>query len=109
MTIPVPRLFRLEYYTPDGWKVGHAHLSLLDPGRYVRRLEERGKFGRAVELKTDAIGETGRVWEPRNLPKRSDLVPTDTFMYGLPDAQRRGACQWCNQLHGDPFDGSCLI
>lgn len=108
MTIPKPYFCRLEYYTPEGWKTGHAGIALLNPQRYVERLEERNKYGRALELGED-LKPTGKKWEPAKLPPRSKLVPTDTRQYGLPDPKRRGMCQWCEQYHGDPFDGSCLI
>lgn len=108
MAIPKPYFVRLEYYTPEGWKTGHAGVGLLSPERYVERLEANGKYGRALEL-GDGLKPTGRKWEPSRLPKRSALVPTGTQYFGLPNPDRRERCKWCETYHGDPFDGSCLL
>lgn len=108
MDIRQPTLCRLELYTPQGWVRNGPDVNLLFPERYPARLEERKKYGRAIEL-DDRLKPTGRKWEPRKLPPRAKLVPTDTPAYGLPDPERRGMCQWCAKYHGDPFDGSCLI
>lgn len=113
MVTAKPHFVRLEYYTATGWVMGHAGIALLDPAAYVKRLEDRGKFGRATELlEEDLINggwRTGQVWAPSRLPKRTALVPTDTGIPGVPDPSRRGMCRHCDGYHGDPFDGSCLI
>lgn len=100
-----PTLCRLEYLTPTGWVVGHAGVSLLDPARYVERLTERAKFGRAIELGDD-LKPTGVVWEPPNLPlDPTVLVPSDTRIPKLPDK----ICPLCDEGHTGPYDGSCLL
>lgn len=109
MAVQQPTLCRLEYWTPTGWKLNLALASLLHPERYPERLEERRKYGRALELDPATLKPTGRKWEPRRLPPRAALVPTDSAAWGLPDPTRRGMCRWCSGYHGDPFDGSCLI
>lgn len=103
MVYPTPVLCRLEHYTPTGWKLVNPGVALLSPERYPERLEEKGKFGRAIEV------DSGKVHAPRKLPPRAKLVPTDSDAWGLPDPTRRGMCRWCGGYHGDPFDGSCLI
>lgn len=108
MTAPTPTLVRLEYLTPDGWVCGHAGINLLDPQRYVDRLLDRRKFGRAIVL-DDRLQPRGRVYAPPDLPDPSQLVPTATRVPGLPDPERRGMCPHCDSYHGDPFDGTCLL
>ena len=108
MAIRQPTLCRLELYTPTGWVTHLAAVNLLFPERYPERLEERRKYGRAVEL-GENLKPTGRKWEPTKLPRRTALVPTGTPAYGLPDPARQEYCRWCGQSHGDPFDGSCLL
>lgn len=104
--IPVPTLVRLEYLTPGGWVVGHAGVNLLHPERYVERLAERKKFGRAIEL-DDMLQPTGQVWEPEELPDPATLVPSDTAVPKLPEPDKQ--CPFCGDEHRPPFDGSCLI
>lgn len=108
MATKLPVLCRLDYYTPRGWVTHTAAVNLLFPERYPQRLEERGKYGRAVEL-GEGLKPTGKTWEPRRLPKRTALVPTGTPAFGVPDPDRRERCRWCGSSHGDPFDGSCLL
>lgn len=106
MNTPVPVLCRLEYLTPDGWKVGHAGINLLHPERYVERLAERGKFGRATVLADDLKTEL-QVFEPKELPDPSVLVKSDTRVPRLPDPEKD--CAFCGEEHPPPFDGSCLL
>lgn len=100
--IPVPEMVRLEYLTPDGWVTGHAGIALLDPGRYVERLAQRKKYGRALALDGD-LRPTGRVWEPDDLPDPSSLVPpTDgTTVPTLP-------CDLCGATD-HRLDAQCLL
>lgn len=109
MAVPTPTPCRLEHWTPTGWQLHLAYVMLLSPERYPERLEERLKYGRAVELDPATMQPTGQVWAPRKLPPRAKLVRTDSAAWGLPDPNRRGMCHWCGGYHGDPFDGSCLI
>lgn len=109
MAVPVPTPCRLELWTPTGWQKHVDFVMLLSPERYPERLEERLKYGRAVELDPATMQPTGQVWAPRKLPPRAKLVRTDSAAWGLPDPNRRGMCHWCSGYHGDPFDGSCLI
>jgi hypothetical protein len=108
MVYPTPIMCRLDHWTPRGWETVQPAVALLDPARYPARLEEASKYGRAVEL-DEALQPTGREWAPSTLPKRTELVPTDSSAWGLPDPNRRGQCRHCDGYHGDPFDGSCLI
>lgn len=101
-TIPVPKLVRLEYLTANGWVVGHKAVNLLHPGRYVERLSDKGKFGRATEL-DDRLQPTGQVWTteiPAEAMERLAASGTD-----IPAV----ACIICSQQHGPPYDGSCLL
>lgn len=104
--IPVPSLCRLEYLTPEGWVVGHAGVSLLNPAKYVERLAERGKFGRATVL-ADDLKTALQVFEPPNLPDPSVLVKSETRIPRLPDPKKD--CAMCGQEHPPPHDGSCLL
>lgn len=108
MALEHPTPCRLQIYTPTGWVTTQDYVMLLHPERYPERLEEKRKFGRALEL-TDGGKPTGKKWEPSRLPPRAKLVPTDSAAWGLPDPNRRGMCHWCGGYHGDPFDGSCII
>lgn len=108
MVYPTPVMCRLDHWTPDGWVTIQPAVALLDPARYPARLEEKLKFGRAVEL-DDRLQPTGVVHNPSRLPNRAKLVRTDSAAWGLPDPSRRGMCRHCDGYHGDPFDGSCLI
>lgn len=108
MAVPTPTLCRLEHYTPKGWVRHGPDVNLLFPERYPARLEERNKYGRAIEL-DDNLQPTGQTWEPSTLPPRSKLVQTATGAWGLPDPTRRELCQWCDRHHAEPFDGSCII
>jgi hypothetical protein len=108
MAVRTPTLCRLDHWTPQGWQTIAPAVALLFPERYPERLEEKGKFGRAVELGED-LQPTGVEHRPSRLPKRTELVPTDSAAWGLPDPNRRGMCRHCDGYHGDPFDGSCLI
>jgi len=104
-----PTFVRLEYLTPTGWELGHSGINLMNPARYVERLAERGKFGRATEL-SDDLQPTGTVWEPKDLPADpSVLVPSTTRIPQLPGAQADGTCPHCEETHDAPFDGGCLL
>lgn len=109
MAVQTPTPCRLELWTPTGWQMHADFVMLLNPERYPERLEERRKYGRAVELDPNTLKPTGKKWEPRKLPPRAKLVQTDSAAWGLPDPNRRGMCHWCGGYHGDPFDGSCII
>lgn len=101
----MPTMVKVEYYSRDGWVPGHHEIALLDPARYVERLEERGKFARAFELAED-LSPTGKVWSPKKLPDRKLLVePTDGTR--IPVAVQ--LCPMCEEAHRGPYDGSCLI
>lgn len=58
---------KLEYLTPNGWKVGSAGVNLLHPERYVERLTANGKFARCTIL------DTGQVFESPNVPDPSTM------------------------------------
>lgn len=79
--LPTPTLVRLEYRTPNGWVIGHKGIALLHPGRYVERLAEKGKIGRAIAL-DDQLQPTGQVW---------------------------GGAPGCGLCAGDHQEGRCLI
>lgn len=101
-------LCRLEYLTRKGWVVGHAGISLLDPGRYVERLTARGKFGRCTEL-DDRLQATGTVYVSPNIPEDlSVLVTSDTKVPRLPDKRDR-LCDYCEDVHAAPWSGVCLL
>lgn len=53
--IPVPTFCRVEYWNAGAaeWRVGHAGINLMDPGKYVRKLAERETIARVVEIDTD--------------------------------------------------------
>jgi hypothetical protein len=98
-------MVKLEYLSPTGWQdAGTA--SLLYPARYPERLRANGKFGRCTAL--DArLKPTGRVWVSADVPADpSVLVATETggIPWMLPTE-----CKMCLELHGSPFDGSCLL
>jgi hypothetical protein len=72
MTVPVPTMCRLEYLTPDGtWSTAHAHMALLDPGKYVIKVSQR-RPTRALEL-AENLQPTGVVFEVLPLPDPCDL------------------------------------
>jgi hypothetical protein len=59
-----PTLVRLEYQNSKGdWTLAHAGIALLAPGRYVERLADKGKIGRATVLDPDTLAPTGKVYE----------------------------------------------
>lgn len=99
----MPTLVRLEYLTPTGWALGHAGINLLHPERYVKRLEERGKFGRATELGPD-LQPTGQVWVAADLPDPSLLTSSETTIPELAPE-----CPHCDERHRPPHNGSCLL
>lgn len=104
-------LTRLEYLTPEGWKVAHKGIELLDPKRYVERLEARQKFGRATVLDADGAA-TDEVYAPAKLPRFSKLVPDPPYLVPrLPLAGEAPPvpCPLCDEVHHAPYDGSCLI
>lgn len=100
----MPTLCRIEYLTPDGWKVGHAGMNLLHPEGYVARLEANNKFGRATELDGD-LQPTGKVWEPKKLPRLEDLHYNGKGNPNVPAL--RPACSLCSSRKHD--DGMCLL
>ena len=117
MSTPKPYLVRLEYLTVKGWELGHAAMALLDPQRYVERLEANGKFGRATELvineTDDGYTDTGRVWVSPNVPDDPSILvkATNNHMPCLPTSKMAAApaCPFCEEAHAKPYDGSCLI
>lgn len=111
--IPTPTLCRLEYLTRLGWVVGHAGINLLDPSRYVERLEAHGKVGRCTVLGPD-LQPTGQVWvakvipDPDNIPPSvlERLVSTNTAIPRLKAEDEE--CEMCMGTLCDG-DGSCLL
>lgn len=103
--IPQPTMVRLETLSPTGW-IDAGIVSLLHPEKYPERLRANGKFGRCTAL--DArLKPTGRVWVSDDVPADpSVLVATDTG--GVP-WMLPVVCKHCAELHGSPFDGSCLL
>lgn len=99
--IPTPTLVRLEYLTRDGWVVGHKAMNLLHPERFVQRLLDRGKFGRATAL-DEELQPTGQVWQSDVDVDPERLTKTDTAIPAL-------SCIHCSQQHGPPYDGMCLL
>ena len=57
MSIPVPTLVRLEYWSVGAgdWSVAHASMNLLDPGKYVQKLLARNIIARAIDKDTGQI------------------------------------------------------
>lgn len=103
--IPSPTMVRLEYLSPAGW-VDAGTASLLYPERYPERLRANGKFGRCTAL-DGRLKPTGRVWVSDDVPADPTvLVATETggVPWMLPTK-----CPMCLELHGSPFDGSCLL
>jgi len=102
----VPTLCRIEYLTPDGWKVGHAGMNLLHPERYVERLPDRNKFGRATEL-DDSLQPTGKVWAPPKdrLPDPAELRYLGNGNPNVPELPP--ACGLCGDR--DHREGMCLL
>jgi hypothetical protein len=102
------RLTKIEYLTRDGWVVGHACVALLHPERYVERLTDHGKFGRATVLNED-LSDSDEVYLSPNLPEdRMRLVSSSTHIPRLMVAGEV-QCPVCDDVHPKPFDGSCLL
>lgn len=99
--LAVPTLCRLEYLTASGWVTGHVGVNLLDPGRYVKRLAERGKVGRATALDS-SLAPTGEVWGPPEEMADQPLAPSDTAIPVV-------TCMFCEGHHAPPYDGTCLL
>lgn len=83
-----PTFVQLEYWDPakEEWTIGHAGLNLLHPRRYVERLAAKGKIGRVTDK------ETGEV-----------------FQLADPQPQPKDLCEWCDDFHAAPFDGTCML
>jgi hypothetical protein len=97
---------RLEYLTRDGWVKGHAGLTLQDPARYVERLLDKDKFGRAVELSDVDLSPTGVVWAPSETPDPSTLLPSQTAIPALPG--HFTTCDLCGRTDHKTKD-ECLL
>jgi hypothetical protein len=102
-------LCRLEYLTRKGWVVGHAGIALLHPDRYVERLTERGKFGRCTEL-DGMLQPTGKVHISPNIPEDLSVLVADP-PHRIPrmptDKDKR--CDYCEDVHPAPWNGTCLL
>jgi len=60
----MPHLVRIEYWNPtdEVWYTGHSAYALVDPEKYISRLNARGEeIGRALGLGDD-LQPTGQVW-----------------------------------------------
>lgn len=110
-----PTLCRLEYLTRKGWVVGHAHINLLHPAKYVERLEAHGKIGRCTDV-SDPLKD-GQVWVSSLIPDPDDIPESvlERLVYrdvGNPKVPVLKAeddeCDYClgTLCEGD---GSCLI
>lgn len=111
-----PTLCRLEYLTREGWVVGHAAISLLEPARYVERLEGNGKVGRATVLDdtlkpTDTVYVASTIPDPDNIPASilDRLFATQNGNPAIPVLRDEEAeCDFCLGTLCDG-DGTCLL
>lgn len=104
--IRMPTFVKLEYLSPAGW-VDNGKASLLFPERYPERLRAKGKFGRCTAL-DDRLQPTGRVWVSDDVPEDPAVLVAATDGGGVPWVLP-SLCPVCLELHGSPFDGSCLL
>lgn len=116
MAYPTPTLCRLEYLTRKGWVVGANVINLLNPERYVERLEANGKIGRCTVL-DDVLQPTGQVWvakvipDPDQIPESilERLVYRDVGNPAVPVlVDEDEECEFCLGTICEG-DGSCLI
>lgn len=87
--IPVPTLVKLEQWNSKTreWVVQHHAINLLHPETYVTRLASQGKIARVTDV------ETG------------EMFPHD----GTPNDPPGAPCEFCEEHHVEPSNGSCLI
>lgn len=105
----------VQYLTRLGWSTPQF-VNLMDPERYVTRLESNGKVGRCTEL--DAEGQpTGLTWEARVIPDPNDIPPSilerlvdsDRGNPGIPRLKPEDEeCEFCLGTICDG-DGTCLL
>lgn len=81
-----PIVCKLERWNPVAkeWRVHHKGVGLLYPSRWCERLAANGKVGRLTILET---GEVIQILKP----------------------SEASFCPMCEENHGAPFDGMCLL
>jgi hypothetical protein len=82
----MPTLCLVEYLNKSGeWTVGHGSYNFMNPTKYVNKMALGGKNGiYGVRL----TGDDGKVYE-----KSLELE----------------LCEFCEEAHHPPFDGTCIL
>lgn len=83
---------KLEYWDPStgDWTIGHRGVNLLHPRGYAERLAKNGKVGRVTVYARESAYEVEEVIQ-------------------ILDTPAVASCNFCDETHPGPYDGSCLI
>ena len=99
-----PHLCKLEIKTDGAWSTEQPGVSLLYPGKWLARMTANGKTPRLTITHADGTAEVltsgmSCSCHPQQAADLELINPRDPVQ----------VCPFCDEQHGEPHDGTCLL